>query len=182
MRPESEPSSNNSRAKTSSSCQLSLKAPIQIRGDHVRSQPPSEGFSSSTCYPRKGELCKRPAWQKDCPPCTATTTFALQMRNHHTSPVPKLWHIQHNGQASSLLSSHMFCWQRCSNFLQAMKRNCFQTSLLLVLFFKPRQPAAVSKAGLTTSLQQLSGKELLPASSSSVTSPHLLISQDFISH
>jgi len=100
------------------------------------------------------------------------------------APLPLLgpWHTQGRGQAGSLPSSYMCHRQRCFGFLQATERDCFQTSLLLLLFLKPRQPTAISKAGPTRSLQQRSGKQLLRASSPPVTSLRLATSQDFISH
>lgn len=101
-----------------------------------------------------------------------------------TAPLPilGLWHIQRRGQARSLLSGYAFHRRRFPISSRSLECNCFKTSLILLLFIKPRQPTAFSKARLTTSLQQLSGKQLVPSNSPTVTSQHQTISQDFLSH
>lgn len=140
-----------------------LALSFQVKGSHPQHINPWKG-SSVTDQPGKNTAHTVQLLLSLLGGCTTAPTRAqtlahpTQMANQ---AVPEQLHIP---------STQM------SRSPQVMEWNYFQTSLLLILFPKPQQSTSVSRAGLTTSPQQLS------ANFPPVTSPHAAITQDFTPH
>lgn len=170
---ESESSRNNSGAETSQSASFCLRLPLrrvgimlglslQVKGSHPQHINPWKGSSVN-------DLAKTlPTLHSYCHPCFGDVQ--LHLTHAQTLAYPTQTANQAVPEQLHIPSIQM------PQFLQVMEWNYFQTSLLSILFPKPQQSTAGSRAELTTSLQWLS------ANFPPVT-PHLAaITQAFTPH